>query len=385
MDVNRRKGCLLTGATGFLGGYILMELLRNTAVPVYCLVRASDGSSARQRVMDNLSYLFGKEEVEKWNGERIIAFNGGLTKTYLGLPKDFYEKLKDRVDTIFHAAAMMSHFGKLEDFRKVNVTGTQRLVDFAKTNEHKVINYISTLAVSGRHTDNPQNLFRETDFHEKLECPNPYVQTKYEAEKMLRETMQKGAPVRIFRPGFVMGDSKTGRFKKDIETDAQHLHLKGHILMQVAPPRHDEDYMDITPVDYAAAAIVYISLDQSTLNKTFHICNPHPILKYRIWEMIRDYGYKLRILPPDNYKEDIFLVDDSEDYLRGLQNVIAYLDDYEKSPAVFDASNTLRCLQGSEIECPKPDKRLLGKYLDYCVSVAFLPQPKSEKGGRGEA
>lgn len=93
--------------------------------------------------------------------------------------------------------------------------------------------------------------------------------------------------------------------------------------------------------------------------------------------MIKDYGYELRIIPLDNYKEDIFLVDDSDDYLRGLLNVIAYLDDYEKSPAVFDASNTLRYLQGSGIECPKLDERLLGKYLDYCVSVGFLPQPKA--------
>ena len=122
---------------------------------------------------------------------------------------------------------MLWHFGKLEQFLKVNVQGTENLLAFCSAGMPKTLNHISTLAVSGRRCDNPKNLFTEADFHESMECPNVYVETKYEAEKRLRPAMLAGHAVRIFRPGFIMGDSKTGRFKKHITSDAQYLHLQG--------------------------------------------------------------------------------------------------------------------------------------------------------------
>ena len=243
----------------------------------------------------------------------------------------------------------------------------------------KTLNHISTLAVSGRRCDNPKNLFTEADFHESMECPNVYVETKYEAEKRLRPAMLAGHAVRIFRPGFIMGDSKTGRFKKHITSDAQYLHLQGHIFMRTAPPLYDDDYMDLTPVDYAAAAIVHIAFQPDTPPGTYHVCNPQPILKSQIWDIIRDYGFPVRTVPAERYLEEV-LDSDDELFLRGLQSVIVYLGDYEKSPAIFDASETLRRLKGSGISCPPPDPALLRRYLDYCVDIGFLPHPSTLGG-----
>ena len=244
-----RPGVLLTGATGFLGGYLLKELVERTEMPIYCLTRSDGTLGARARLMDNLHFLFGADAVEAWPLERIAIVEGDLAKERFGLSEAGYAELAEHTGAVFHAAAMLWHFGKLEQFLKVNVQGTENLLAFCSAGMPKTLNHISTLAVSGRRCDNPKNLFTEADFHESMECPNVYVETKYEAEKRLRPAMLAGHAVRIFRPGFIMGDSKTGRFKKHITSDAQYLHLQGHIFMRTAPPLYDDDYMDLTPVD----------------------------------------------------------------------------------------------------------------------------------------
>ena len=146
-----------------------------------------------------------------------------------------------------------------------------------------------------------------------------------------------------------------------------------------APPLYDDDYMDLTPVDYAAAAIIHIAFQPDTPPGTYHVCNPQPILKSQIWDIIRDYGFPVRTVPAERYLEEV-LDSDDELFLRGLQSVIVYLGDYEKSPAIFDASETLRRLKGSGISCPPPDPALLRRYLDYCVDIGFLPHPSTLGG-----
>lgn len=369
---------LLTGGTGFIGAYMLREFMEKTHSRIYCLVRAGNAITPKERILRNLDYYFGPEIfIDVRIDERIIAINGDITQDNLDLPENIYEELADNIDEVYHAASITAHLGKLEDFIEVNVNGTLRIVDFAAKNKIKVFNYISALAVSGRREDNPDNLFKETDFHENLKYPNAYVKTKCEAEMIVRDYMQKGHPARIFRPGFIMGNSKTGRFKKDIEKDATYGLIKAHIQMGVAPPLYDDDYMDVTPVDYCAPAIVHISLKPDTLNNTFHICNPRPVLKSFVWKLIRNYGYEIRFLEPENYDDIIFSLKEDDEYLRALQMVVLYLSDYRKSPAVFDTSKTLKCLEGTGIICPPANEKLIKTYLDYSVQVGFLSIPKN--------
>ncbi len=369
------SGILLTGATGFLGAYLLRELLEKTTAPIYCLARPNKESSAEKRLLENLQFLFGTEEVSSWDKSRIVAIEGDVGKDNLGLSQQTYDFICKNVNSIFHSAAMMWHFGLTEVFEQVNVGGVERLLSLARCGIPKGINHISTLAVSGRRCDNPENRFCETDFHGNMECPNAYVQTKLEAEKVLRPAMYEGHDIKIFRPGFIMGDTGTGRFKKEITTDAQYLHLRGHILMQTAPPLYPDDYMDVTPVDYAAKAIVHLALDTSLGNGTYHTCNPAPILKSDVWEIIKDYGYRIHTIPADNYMEEVLMLDDNDVFLEGLRDVIVYLGDYEKSPAVFECAFTLAALDGSGIHCHAPTRELLHRYLDYCVDIGFLPAP----------
>jgi thioester reductase-like protein len=369
------KGFLLTGATGFLGGYLLRELLEQTDAPVYCLARSRANVTGERRLRDNLTFLFGKDCLPVLLSDRVIVLEGDVGQENFGLSPMEYSRLSLGVDGIFHAAAMLWHFGKMEEFENVNVQGVQRLLQFADTVKPKVLNHISTLAVSGRRIDNPDNIFRETDFHEYMEFPNSYVESKHKAERLLRPRLRPDGNVRVFRPGFLMGDSVSGKFKENILSDAQYLHLQGHILMRTAPPLYPDDYMDLTPVDYAAAAIVRIALQPDSAGGVYHICSPKPILKSAIWDCIRDYGYPARVVPPENYMKEA-LTGEDDLFMQGLQSVLVYLGDYEKSPAVFDTRQTLARLEGSGIRCPELDIALLHRYLKYCIHIGFLPSPE---------
>lgn len=205
-----RPGVLLTGATGFLGGYLLKELVERTEMPIYCLTRSDGTLGVRARLMDNLHFLFGADAVEAWPLERIAIVEGDLAKERFGLSEAGYAELAERTGAVFHAAAMLWHFGKLEQFLKVNVQGTENLLAFCSAGMPKTLNHISTLAVSGRRCDNPKNLFTEADFHESMECPNVYVETKYEAEKRLRPAMLGRARCADFPSGLYYGRFEDG-------------------------------------------------------------------------------------------------------------------------------------------------------------------------------
>lgn len=91
-----RPGVLLTGATGFLGGYLLKELVERTEMPIYCLTRSDGTFGARARLMDNLHFLFGADVVEAWPLERIAIVEGDLAKERFGLSEAGYAELAER-------------------------------------------------------------------------------------------------------------------------------------------------------------------------------------------------------------------------------------------------------------------------------------------------
>lgn len=205
-----RPGVLLTGATGFLGGYLLKELVERTEMPIYCLtvrtVRSARGPGSWTTCISCLVRT-------PWKRGRLSAIaivEGDLAKERFGLSEAGYAELAERTGAVFHAAAMLWHFGKLEQFLKVNVQGTENLLAFCSAGMPKTLNHISTLAVSGRRCDNPKNLFTEADFHESMECPNVYVETKYEAEKRLASRHARRARCADFPSGLYYGRFEDG-------------------------------------------------------------------------------------------------------------------------------------------------------------------------------
>jgi L-aminoadipate-semialdehyde dehydrogenase len=99
----------LTGATGFLGAFVLHNLLsRRTRVrKVICLVRASSPDKALSRLKE------GSADRQIWNDDwvtsgRLEVVTGDLNLDLFGLGKDGWDRVADEADVVLHNGALVS-------------------------------------------------------------------------------------------------------------------------------------------------------------------------------------------------------------------------------------------------------------------------------------
>jgi nucleoside-diphosphate-sugar epimerase len=162
IDKIDRKGIFLTGSTGFLGAYLLDELLKQTDVDIYCLVRS--------------------KSLANKNHSRVFYLYGDLALPRLGLSEDQYSMVVSKIHSIYHCGAAVDFIKPYNELRAANVLGTVELIKLSYLVNCR-INYISTLSV-----------IHEND-------PSGYVQSKRVAEHLLKQASERGLLLTILRPG----------------------------------------------------------------------------------------------------------------------------------------------------------------------------------------
>jgi thioester reductase-like protein len=253
----------VTGATGFVGRHLVEELLKRDGT-VYALVR--DGSRGRL-----------EELKERWpGGERVIPVVGDLSKPGLGI-EDFGE----RIDHLFHLAAIYDMAADDEAMMRANVEGTRHVVEFANAHDVGMFHHTSSIAVAGEW----RGPWLETMFDEGQDLPHTYHRSKYESEKLVREEIQ--APLRIYRPGLVVGHSQTGEMDK---IDGPYYFFKLIQKLRYALPQWfpligpEGNKVNLVPVDFVARAmdhIAHLSEDEVHGN-TFHLTDPEPFTRGQV-------------------------------------------------------------------------------------------------------
>jgi thioester reductase-like protein len=248
----------VTGATGFIGRHLLEQLLRREGT-IYALVR--EGSRGR---LDELS--------ERLNaGDRIVPVPGDLSQEKLGI-----DGFSERIDHFFHLAAIYDMDADEDSMRRANVDGTHHVVQFANSLEVGTFHHTSSIAVAGKF----KGLFREDMFDEDQKLPHVYHQSKFESEKLVRSQIQ--APLRVYRPGIVVGHSVTGEMDK---VDGPYYFFKliqrlRHALPEWFPVVGPEGKkVNVVPVDFVARAMDHIAhLPEDDLpGTTFHLADPEPL------------------------------------------------------------------------------------------------------------
>jgi NAD(P)-dependent dehydrogenase (short-subunit alcohol dehydrogenase family) len=248
----------VTGATGFIGRHLVAELLKRDGT-IYALVR--EGSRGK---LDSLVQRLGAGE------GRIVPVIGDLSKPGLGV-----EGFDEKVDHLFHLAAVYDVEADEEASERANVEGTKHVIDFANAHDVGRFHHISSIAVAG----NYKGVFQEDMFDEGQKLPHHYHRTKYEAERLVREGVE--AKTLIFRPGIVVGHSETGEMDK---IDGPYYFFKllqklRHALPEWFPLAGPEGgQTNLVPVDFVARAMDHIAhMDEADLpSDTFHLVNPEP-------------------------------------------------------------------------------------------------------------
>ena len=238
----------LTGATGFVGREVLSRFLERDDRHVFALVRAENDDEAAGRLPAH---------------ERLTAVAGDIEQPGLGLADSTRESLCDEVGTVLHCAASVSFDLPLAESRSVNVEGTRRVLDFARScSRLERLTYVSTAYVAGE----PGRLFREDELAVGQTFRNPYERSKFEAELAVR-TEGRDLPLQILRPSIVVGDSLTGRTSSfNVLYGPLKAYARG--LMRAIPARRDAP-VDIVPVDYVADCTH--ELATSGPDGTFHL------------------------------------------------------------------------------------------------------------------
>ena len=261
----------LTGATGFLGMYLLKELLENTTANIICLVRKSETKSAAERCFDSYESYFGKEALSLAYKSRIRVVAGDITVSGLGIEGEL-TSIFEKIDVVYHTAAAVNHYGKKERSELINFHGTKHVFEWAKSHQISNFNHISSVAVSGSYIENVDEInYNETDLDLGQEFGSYiYSSSKFKAEMYLHAQENDKMTINILRLGNLGGDSIQGNFQKNIENNIVYLLFKSLYNSGIYPADYERN-IEISPVDQIAKAIHRISTRADKALQTFHL------------------------------------------------------------------------------------------------------------------
>ncbi|MBD1938356.1 non-ribosomal peptide synthetase [Microcoleus sp. FACHB-68] len=365
----------LTGATGFLGAFLLNELLQKTQADIYCLVRSSDIESAKQRLKNSLEcYSLWEERLSS----RIIPVIGNLSEPLLGLSNEQFQTLASKLDVIYHNGAFVNFTYPYYALKNANVLGTQEILRLASAFKLKPVHFISTTSVFSPVIESGVQIVREQDNLTPGEAlTGGYAQSKWVAEKLIEIARERGIPVSIYRPGRISGHSQTGVCNP---SDFLYRAITGCIQLGCAPV-HDRR-MNIAPIDYVSRAIVHLSQQKELLGNTFHLANPQPFLLNELVDWMGSLGYPLERVSYDHWKAEIRnrAGESQENALYPLVGLFSEGDSEtpkSKSGVLqFDCQNTLNGLAGTDIICPTVDINLFRTYFSYLIARGIVNAPK---------
>ena len=356
---------LLTGATGFLGAFVLVELVRHTRATIHCLVRAEDADAARHRLLDNLAcYRLDVPDLTA----RVIAVPGSLEQPRLGLAEDTYASLAEQVDTVYHLAADVSFMPAYEQLKATNVTGLEHVLRFACARRTKSVHYTSTYAVFNSDAYALARRVYETRLAgTSAGFQRGYDRSKWVAEHLVGLAQERGLPVTMYRVGFVSGDSRTGIHNK-MDPMAQMVAVAlctGHAFRPQA-------LLHLTPVDWCSRALVALSLRDEARGQIFHLVQGQPLSAIALLDWMEEEGWGVQLVDYEVWYEQLKLLCRRDRrfipafYLSSRGEATAFGEGENLSSLQFDASNVLRLLPDDP--CPPLAPPLLRRYLDYIAS-----------------
>jgi NAD(P)-dependent dehydrogenase (short-subunit alcohol dehydrogenase family) len=353
----------VTGATGFIGRNLVERLLQREGT-IYALVRA--GSRGR---LEELRTGWGAD------GARVVPVAGDLAQPGLGVSEEDLVAMRGEIDHFFHLAAIYDITADAETQRIANVEGTRNAIELAGALEAGCFHQVSSIAAAGLY----RGVWTEDMFDEAERLDNnPYFRTKHESERLVREECPR--PWRVYRPGIVVGDSRTGEIDK---VDGPYYFFKAmQRLRRVAPSwlpmvGIEGGEINIVPVDFVAAAIDHIAHKPGLDRRTFHLTDPNPHTAGEVINVFAkaadapqmaarlDTGLTepatgavrsaLRLMPPAKRAAKLAV-----ERLGLPASVLTYVD----YPTSFDSTAAEAALRGSGIEVP-PLESYAARVWDY--------------------
>ena len=361
---------LLTGASGFLGAFLLHELLTQTEARVVCLVRCADPAAGLERIRQNQAlYGLADERLEV----RVAVLPGDLAAPRLGLDPAAYERLAEQVDLILHNGALVNFLHPYDWLKTANVLGTLEILRLACYRTCKPVHHISTVAAfsAGRGRINEDDVPSDLGalgLYGGIALAVGYSQSKAVAELLVRAAGARGVPVTIHRPGFISGSSVNGAWSRQ---DITARLFKSWVEFGCC----FLESIDLAPADYVSKAIVHLVTRGDTSGKTFHLTNPRSITGAELVELCGAIGIPLARVAYGEFRAELEARTrrTGDEALAGLLEVMPAEEiSVFRRPLEVDCRRTQELLAESPITCPPIDGPLLGRYLRYFQQIGFI-------------
>lgn len=364
--VEEPRVVFLTGGTGYLGAFVLRDLLRFTRARIYCLVRAPDAETGRQRLVANLAhYRIAPAELDA----RVVVVPGSVELPGLGVGERMYAWLAQNVDSIYHLAASVSFMLGYEQIKTTNITGLKHVLRLAGDRRTKVVHYSSTYAVFNADAYTLARRVYETKLTGTSEgFHRGYDRSKWVAEHLVGLAQARGLPVTTYRVGFLSGDSETGIHNK-MDPVAQLFAVC--LCTGYAFPL--ESLLHLAPVDFCSRALVKLSLLRAAENDIFHLVQGAPLSAGQILEWLVGEGYDVKVVDYQAWYEELKRLCRRYPqfvpafYLSSREEAKAFGEGENLSSLRFDASNVERLLPRDE-HCPPLHPPLLRRMFSYITS-----------------
>jgi NAD(P)-dependent dehydrogenase (short-subunit alcohol dehydrogenase family) len=341
----------VSGGTGFIGRFLIDRLLERDGT-VHVLVRK--GSVKK---LDALRERWGERE------KRVVAVVGDLSRPKLGIAPAELARLKGKVRHFFHLAAVYDLAADAASQEEANVEGTRHAVQAAEAIGAGCFHHVSSIAAAGLY----DGVFREDMFEEAEELDHPYFRTKHDSEGLVRADCK--VPWRVYRPGIVVGHSRTGEIDK---IDGPYYFFKLIQKMRRALPAWmptigiEGGRINIVPVDFVAGALDHIAHKKGLDGQCFHLTDPEPRRVGEILNVFARAAHAPQMTMRLNAKMFSFIPSFVIDSVMSLapvrriqKQVLSDLGiprdmfTFVNYPTRFDNREVQRALKGSGIEVPR--------------------------------
>ncbi|KAK8204638.1 hypothetical protein M8818_005078 [Zalaria obscura] len=378
---------LLTGATGFLGAFLLNDLLESTSAHIICLVRfpdpqTTDAAAGIARLRRHLLDLgLWRDSIM----ERVSILPGNLSRSHLGVSPDTFADLAARVQVIVHAAATVNLVYPYASLRGANIGGTREILRLAAQGG-ATVQYVSTNGVlppSSSQAGWPEYASLDVDsVPEKL--PDGYGQTKWVAEQLVHEAGRRGLPVKIHRCGTISGHSLTGA--------ANAWDLVSALIVESVhlgkAPDVEGWRAEMTPVDFVSKAIIHLSNQTNAKQLVFHLGDPTPVDMKSVFSDLEKLGYPTE---PLGWDEWVQLWTAQRGSVKGGDGAFTVdilrsgMPDVEFLRGIVVLNNDATRPFRAVVERPKVDAVLLETYTRHWFARGWLPRPPSSSSSLGGA
>jgi len=349
----------VTGATGFVGKFLVKNLLKREGT-IYVLVR-----KASLKKLEAIYPWWGLDAKDVKAQKRIVPIIGDLAKPTLGIASADITRLKGKVKHLFHLAAIYDMAADAASQSLANIDGTRHTVELAHAIKAGIFHHTSSIAAAGLY----DGTFREDMFEEAEELDHPYFRTKHDSEAIVRNECT--LPWRIYRPGMVVGHSQTGEIDK---IDGPYYFFKLIQKMRETLPQWmptigiEGGKINVVPVDYVVDAMDHIAHKKGLDGGCFHLTDPEPMRIGEILNLFAKAAHAPQMTMRVNAKMFSFL---PSYVVQGLMSVAPVrkarnqiLQDlgipkdvfsFISYPTKFDNRETVKALKGTNITVPKLD------------------------------